>query len=187
MPQKWELGSVIPKNEQGVLRLVACRSMKLQPPELNYPVHEKEMLALVDALEHWRHYLLGAQILVYTDNSALKYLQKTPKPTARQIRWLEQIQQYVMEIVHIPGKENIAADALSRLPSYGERQQSIVPAQPSQENQANVPAQANSENQAMNSYNLVTEAKSPNLIFGVSVSFRCLFGRTNFGNNFIYK
>ena len=100
----------------GQLRLVSCMSRKLNPAEKNYPVHEKEMLALVNALEHWRHYLLGAQVQVRTDNSALRYLQKTPRPSARQIRWLEKLQQYTMEIVHIPGRDNAAADALSRLP-----------------------------------------------------------------------
>ena len=43
------------------------------------------MLALVDKLEQWRHYLLGVAVLVYTDSSALSYLQKNPKPSPRQV------------------------------------------------------------------------------------------------------
>ena len=64
-------------------RLVACRSRKLNKAQLNYPVHEKEMLALVDALEDWIHYLLGLEIHIFTDNSALWYLknrQGHPRP-----------------------------------------------------------------------------------------------------------
>ena len=49
-------------------RLVACRSLKLNKAQLKYPVHEKKMLALVDALEDWRHYLLGSEIQIFTDN-----------------------------------------------------------------------------------------------------------------------
>ena len=72
------------------------------------------MLALVDTLEEWRHYLLGVTVLVYTDNSALSYLQKNPKPSPRQVRWFEKLQRYDLKISNIPGRSNVAADALSR-------------------------------------------------------------------------
>ena len=65
---------------------MTCRSRKLNPAELNYPVHEKEMLSLIDALGHWRHYLLGAKVLVLTDNSALRHFLTNIKPNPRQIR-----------------------------------------------------------------------------------------------------
>ena len=64
------------EDDNGNMRLIACRSRKLSDAEKRYPVHEKEMLALVDRLEEWRHYLLGAEVRVYTDNLALNYLQK---------------------------------------------------------------------------------------------------------------
>jgi hypothetical protein len=104
------------EDEEGKVRLIACRSKKLSPSEKNYPVHEKEMLALVDTLEEWRHYLLGADVRVFTDNSALTYLQKSPKPSPRQVRWLEKMQRYTLKIQHVPGRLNSAADALSRHP-----------------------------------------------------------------------
>ena len=85
------------------------------PQNVTTQYTKKEMLALIDSLKRWRHYLLGAQIKVRTDNTALKYLQKSSHPSARQIRWLEVLQDYTLEIEHIAGRENVAADALSRL------------------------------------------------------------------------
>ena len=95
---------------------MACRNRKLSSAEKNYPVHDKEMLALVDTLKEWRHYLLGVAVLVYTNNSTLSYLQKNLKPSPRQVRWLEKLQRYDFIISHIPGRSNVAADALSRYP-----------------------------------------------------------------------
>ena len=53
-------------------------------------------------------------VLVYTDNSALSYLQKNPKPSPRQVRWLEKLQWYELKISNIPWRSNVASDALSR-------------------------------------------------------------------------
>ena len=59
-------------------------------------------------------------MLVYTDNSALSYLQKNPKPSPRQVRWLEKLQRYDLKICHILGRSNVTADALSRYPVEGD-------------------------------------------------------------------
>ena len=105
-------------DDEGQLRLVSCRSRKLLPAERNYPVYEKEMLALVYSLKHWRHYVLGTSIKVRTENSALRYVQKAPKPSSLQARWLKALQEFTLEIEHIPGTTNTAADALSRLAMF---------------------------------------------------------------------
>ena len=111
------------EDDEGHLRLIACRSRKLLQAEKNYPVHEKEMLALVDAVKHWRHYLLGAEVHVNTDSSAMMYLQMSARPSSRQVRWVEELQQYNLKTRHIPGKENAAADALSRIPGDAEMEE----------------------------------------------------------------
>ena len=85
------------------------------------------MLALVDTLEEWRHYLLGVAVLLYTDNSALSYLKKNP----RQVTWLDKLQRYDLKISHITGRSNVAADALSRYPvdadvKVGEGELSVI-------------------------------------------------------------
>ena len=68
---------------EGIPRLIACRSKKLNKAQLNYPVHEKEMFALIDALDEWRHYLFGSEVHIFTDNSALRYLQDSARPSSR--------------------------------------------------------------------------------------------------------
>ena len=88
-------------------RLVACGSRKINQAQKNYPVHEKEMFALVDALDDWRHYLFGAEIHIFTDNSAIRHLQNTASHSARQVRWLEKLQLYSpLKIANIQGKTN---------------------------------------------------------------------------------
>ena len=64
----------------GHLRLIACRSRKLHASEKNYPVHEKELLALVDAFIGWQHYLHGVTTHVYTDNTSLSRAYQTLHP-----------------------------------------------------------------------------------------------------------
>ena len=84
--------------------------------ELNYPVHEHELLALVHALKKWRHYLLCSQVIAYTDNSALSRFLTCKSLSGRQARWLDLFSEFSLDLRHIPGVQNSAADALSRIP-----------------------------------------------------------------------
>ncbi len=54
-------------------RPVAFKSMQLTPSEKNYPVHEKELLAIVRALVRWRFDLLGSHFKIFTDHWTLEY------------------------------------------------------------------------------------------------------------------
>ena len=62
------------KDSQGDIRLIACTRRKLNQHELNYPVHEKEILALVDALHKWRHHIKGTKTQVFTENTCIRFL-----------------------------------------------------------------------------------------------------------------
>ena len=81
----------------------------------NYTVTEKEMLAIVHALNKFRHYFIGYQTFVHTNHATIKYLMKKSDVNARIIRWLLLLQQFDLTIVDKPGKENGVADFLSRL------------------------------------------------------------------------
>ena len=95
--------------------LIACISKKLHAAECNYPAHERELLALVEALKYWRVYLCGAVVEVYIDSSFLRYHKTCELNSPRQVRWVSIIEIYNVQFTHIPGTKNTAADALSRL------------------------------------------------------------------------
>jgi hypothetical protein len=94
---------------------IAFESKKLNPHQQNYPVHDKEMCAIMHALDRWRPFLLGNHFKVYTDHRSLVYLKTQPNLNQRQLRWMERAADYDCEILYKPGKENVVADALSRI------------------------------------------------------------------------
>jgi transposase InsO family protein len=109
-------GGVLYQWLDGKKHPVAFESRTLKPAERNYPVHEKELLAIVHACRAWRSYVLGAQEnVVYTDHASLKYIFTQPHLSQRVTRWVEFLAPYNLSIRYKPGKTNVAADALSRL------------------------------------------------------------------------
>ncbi|BCR85209.1 uncharacterized protein ACHE_20667S [Aspergillus chevalieri] len=97
---------------------VAYYSKNMSDAERNYEIHDKEMLAIIRALQEWRAELEGLQLRerfnIYTDHRALEYFMTTKKLTARQARWAEFLSQFYFLIRYRPGRENTLADALSR-------------------------------------------------------------------------
>jgi hypothetical protein len=97
---------------------IAFFSKTMQPPELNYDIHDKEMLAIIRALEEWRAELEGLQaehpFLIYSDHRALEYFMTTKKLSARQARWAEFLSRYHFTLMYRAGTANERADALSR-------------------------------------------------------------------------
>jgi hypothetical protein len=77
-----------------------------------------ELVAVVHALNIWRHYLLRNICHLYTDHKSLKYIFTQSELNLRQRRWLDLIKHYDLEIHYHLGKANVVADALSRKASY---------------------------------------------------------------------
>jgi hypothetical protein len=94
--------------------VICYESRKLKEHERHYATHDLELVAIIHALNMWRHYLMGKIFELRTDHSGLKYLFGQPTLNARQIRWLEFLSEYDFDIKHIKGKENKVVDALSR-------------------------------------------------------------------------
>jgi hypothetical protein len=95
---------------------IAFDSMQLKGPEKNYPVHEKELLAIIRALKKWCSDLLGIPIFIYTNHRTLENFDTQHDLSWQQLRWQEFMSQYDMTIVYIPGEDNTIADALSHVP-----------------------------------------------------------------------
>ena len=82
---------------------------------MNYTTIEKELLAVVFALDKFLSYLMGTSIVVFTDHAALKYLLSKKDAKARLIRWILLLQEFNIQIKDKKGVENVVADHLSRL------------------------------------------------------------------------
>ncbi|KAL7301957.1 hypothetical protein TKK_0005548 [Trichogramma kaykai] len=95
---------------------VAYASRAFTKAELNYPAIEKELLAIVFAVQHFRSYLYGRKFTIVTDHKPLVWLHNLKSPTSRLARWKEKLRDYDYEIVHKPGRVNANADVLSRNP-----------------------------------------------------------------------
>jgi len=88
------------------------------PAERNYPVHDKEMLAIIHCLKKWRHYLRGRKVHIITDHKSLEYFTTQPDLNERETRWSQLLAEYDYSITHRPGVTNVVADALSRRPDH---------------------------------------------------------------------
>jgi len=83
--------------------------------QMNYATTEKEMLAIVYALEKFKSYLVGSRVIIYTDHAAIKYLLNKANSKPRLIRWIFLLQEFDLVIRDKKGSENVVADHLSRL------------------------------------------------------------------------
>ena len=115
----YAVGATLQQDQGNGLQPVAYRSRKLTPAEINYDVREKEFLAIVDACSHWRQYLHSDEpFRLLTDHDSIKYHRTMPHLTGRLARWVEKLAEFNYTVEHIPGVQNVVADALSRRADY---------------------------------------------------------------------
>src|SRR5882724_7103781 len=100
----------------GKLHPIAFHSWTFSTLELNYDVHDKELLAIFEAFKRWRHYLEGSgfPINMVTDHWNLQYFSMTKILTRRQARWSEYLSGFNLVICFRPGKLGTKPDALTR-------------------------------------------------------------------------
>ena len=106
------LGAVLSQDN----RPIAFYSKRLNPAQSRYTTGEKELLAIVSSLEHFRHLVDGKKIVVQTDHKNLVSALTREKLNARLVRAIVYLQQYDVVLRYIDGKSNHVADYLSRYP-----------------------------------------------------------------------
>jgi transposase InsO family protein len=108
-------GTLLQPDSQGLWTPCAFFSKKLSSTECNYPIYDKEMLAIIRALEEWDSELRGVKKFeICSDHKNLEYFMTTRKLSERQVRWSQALSRYDFTIRHIKGITNEQADALSR-------------------------------------------------------------------------
>ena len=110
------VGAELLQVQNGEEKVIAFGSLSLSPQQKNYCVTRRELLAVVLFTRQYRHYLLGRPFTVRTDHGSLMWLLNFKEPQGQLARWLEELGQYDMQIVHRPGRQHSNADSLSRIP-----------------------------------------------------------------------
>ncbi|CAK9151637.1 unnamed protein product [Ilex paraguariensis] len=111
----YAVGAVLGQREENRPYVIHYASKTLNEAQMNYTTTEKELLAVVFALDKFRAYIIGSPIVVFTDHSALKYLLSKQDAKPRLIRWILLLQEFDLTIKDKKGVENVVADHLSRL------------------------------------------------------------------------
>ncbi|KAM4065604.1 reverse transcriptase (RNA-dependent DNA polymerase) [Hirsutella rhossiliensis] len=107
-------GALSQKGDDGIMRPVAFFSKKNAPAECNYPIHDKELLAIIRCLEHWDAELKSEVLYRFDGSSQPPLLHQKQQLSERQARWAETLSRYSFTIKHRPGKEAVVPDTLSR-------------------------------------------------------------------------
>ena len=125
------LGAVLSQRQEEDKKLhpVAFASRALNPAEQNYSITDLETLAVVWSVSHFRTYLYGQRVTVYTDHAAVKAVLQNPNTSGRHARWWTRVHGAGLREVNIiyrAGKDNTIADALSRNPQALAPQEGIA-------------------------------------------------------------
>ncbi|XP_040963884.1 uncharacterized protein [Gossypium hirsutum] len=110
------VGAILGQRIEKEPHVIYYASKTLDAAQSNYTTTEKELLAVVFALDKFRSYLLGTKVIIFSDHAALKYLIGKKEAKPRLIRWILLLQEFDFEIWDKKGCENLVADHLSRLP-----------------------------------------------------------------------
>lgn len=111
----YAIGAVLTQSYDNFDHPVAFCSRLLNKHEVNYTTTERELLAVLFALEQFRMYVEGQKCNIVTDHASLQWFYKLKNPTGRLARWSIRLSQFDFNIIHRKGKEMVLPDALSRI------------------------------------------------------------------------
>ncbi|KAL0832341.1 hypothetical protein ABMA28_001774 [Loxostege sticticalis] len=111
------IGAVLQQLKDDVWQPLAFFSRKLSPSQTKYSPYDRELLAIYEAVKHFRHMLEARHFIVYTDHKPISFAfhERKKNCSPRQYRHLDFISQFTTDIRHISGKDNVVADTLSRI------------------------------------------------------------------------
>ena len=109
------LGAVLSQEQEKGEVVIAYASKHLKPPQLKYATIEKEAYAVIFAIKHFHHYLVGRPFTVISDHRPLQWLAQQKDDSGRLGRWAVKLAAYDYRIVYRPGRVHQNADSLSRL------------------------------------------------------------------------
>lgn len=108
------LGAILSQKQEDGEKVICYLSRSLTKAERKYTTTEKELLAVLFAVEKLRPYLEMTKFTVITDHYSLKWLFNIKSPSGRIARWALRLQQYDFDVIHRKGKDHLVPDALSR-------------------------------------------------------------------------
>jgi cleavage and polyadenylation specificity factor subunit 1 len=113
------MGAVLQQRVNNAWQPLAFFSKKLNTAQQKYSAYDCELLAVYEAVRHFRHMLEARHFVIFTDHKPITYAfqQKRDKCSPRQFRYLDFIAQFTTDVRHISGQDNVVADALSRVES----------------------------------------------------------------------
>ena len=107
-------GAILSQMVEGKDRPIAYFSRRFTGAETRYEVVEKELYAVILSLKHWKHYIYGHEVLVYSDQKSLSWgIKQCDSP--RMMRWIQQIAEFTVKIFYREGSKQGPADFLSRM------------------------------------------------------------------------
>jgi len=108
------VGAILSTMVDGVARPIAFFSRIMNSSQRNYCPTRRELLAVIAGLQHFRHYLVGASVVLRTDHYSLKRLRTFKRPEGILARWIETLAEFDYTVEHRPGRLHSNADGLSR-------------------------------------------------------------------------
>ena len=110
------IGAVLSQIQNDIEKVISYGSYILTPEQRRYCVTRRELLAIVRFTRQYRHYLLGRQFYIRTDHNSLTWLLRFKYIEGQLARWLEELSQFDIVLLHRSGKKHGNADGMSRIP-----------------------------------------------------------------------
>jgi hypothetical protein len=107
-------------SDNSALRPIAFASKKLSDTQRRWSASERECFATIFALQSWDVIIYGCKIILYTDSSPLSFIASSVTSSSKLCRWSLILQRYLIDVQHVSGVNNLAADCLSRSLNYTE-------------------------------------------------------------------